>query len=57
MRRRRWWSMGVSCVSSSRVIAYAFAVQNLSFRMIEVGGQNYYRTLREKLGWRGHIRR
>lgn len=26
------------------------------FRMIEVGGQNYYRTLREKLGWRGHIR-
>ena len=27
------------------------------FRMIEVGGQNYYRTLREKLGWRGHIRR
>jgi NAD+ kinase len=27
------------------------------FRMIEVGGQNYYQTLREKLGWRGHIRR
>ncbi|MHB0955950.1 MAG: NAD(+)/NADH kinase [Pirellulaceae bacterium] len=27
------------------------------FQMIEVGGQNYYRTLREKLGWRGHIRR
>jgi len=27
------------------------------FRMIEVGDQNYYRTLREKLGWRGHIRR
>ncbi len=26
------------------------------FQMIEVGGQNYYRTLREKLGWRGHIR-
>lgn len=27
------------------------------FETIEVGGQNYYRTLREKLGWRGHIRR
>ncbi len=27
------------------------------FRMIEVGDQNYYRTLREKLDWRGHIRR
>ncbi len=27
------------------------------FRLIEVRGQNYYRTLREKLGWRGHIRR
>jgi len=27
------------------------------FRTVEVGGQNYYRTLREKLGWRGHIRR
>jgi NAD+ kinase len=27
------------------------------FQTIEVGGQNYYRTLREKLGWRGHIRR
>ncbi len=25
------------------------------FQMIEVGGQNYYRTLREKLGWRGQI--
>jgi NAD+ kinase len=27
------------------------------FRTVEVGGQSYYRTLREKLGWRGHIRR
>ncbi len=27
------------------------------FQLVEVGGQNYYRTLREKLGWRGHIRR
>lgn len=27
------------------------------FQMIEIGGQNYYRTLQEKLGWRGHIRR
>jgi len=26
------------------------------FRMIEVSGQNYYRTLREKLGWGGQIR-
>ena len=26
------------------------------FRMIEVGGQTYYRTLREKLVWRGDIR-
>jgi hypothetical protein len=25
--------------------------------MIEVGGQGYYRTLREKLGWRGQIRK
>lgn len=27
------------------------------FQMVEIGGQNYYQTLREKLGWRGHIRR
>jgi NAD+ kinase len=26
------------------------------FHMIEVGGQSYYRTLREKLGWGGQIR-
>jgi NAD+ kinase len=25
------------------------------FRMIEVPEQNYYRTLREKLGWSGYI--
>ena len=27
-----------------------------TFKMIEAEGQNYYRTLREKLGWRGHMR-
>ncbi len=27
-----------------------------TFKMIEVPGQTYYRTLREKLGWGGHIR-
>ena len=27
------------------------------FQLIEVGDQNYYRTLREKLGWHGQIRR
>ena len=27
-----------------------------TFKMIEVAGQTYYRTLREKLGWGGHIR-
>lgn len=27
------------------------------FQLVEVGGQSYYRTLREKLGWRGHMRR
>ncbi|MCU0959379.1 MAG: NAD(+)/NADH kinase [Pirellulaceae bacterium] len=27
------------------------------FQLVEIGGQNYYQTLREKLGWRGHIRR
>jgi NAD+ kinase len=26
------------------------------FQMIEVSGQGYYRTLREKLGWGGQIR-
>jgi NAD+ kinase len=26
------------------------------FKMVEVGGHTYYRTLREKLGWRGHFR-
>ncbi len=26
------------------------------FQMIEVGQQNYYRTLRDKLGWRGQLR-
>ena len=25
------------------------------FRMIEVPGHSYYRTLREKLGWRGSL--
>ncbi len=28
-----------------------------SFRMIEVEGHGYYRTLREKLGWGGRILR
>jgi NAD+ kinase len=28
-----------------------------SFQLIEVPGQNYYRTLREKLGWAGRIAR
>jgi NAD+ kinase len=28
-----------------------------TFKMIEVRGQGYYRTLREKLGWRGQIRK
>ena len=27
----------------------------VSFRMIEVAGHSYYRTLREKLGWRGKL--
>jgi NAD+ kinase len=27
-----------------------------TFKMIEVSGHNYYRTLREKLGWSGAIR-
>lgn len=27
------------------------------FRLIEVAGRGYYRTLREKLGWAGHMRR
>ena len=26
------------------------------FQMVEVRGQSYYRTLREKLGWGGQIR-
>lgn len=26
------------------------------FRLVEMGDQNYYRTLREKLGWAGNIR-
>lgn len=26
------------------------------FKLVEVRGHNYYRTLREKLGWRGNIR-
>lgn len=28
-----------------------------SFQLIEVSGRSYYRTLREKLGWSGHVRR
>ena len=27
------------------------------FRMIEIAGHNYYRTLREKLGWGGRIQK
>lgn len=27
-----------------------------AFKAVEVSGQNYYQTLREKLGWGGHIR-
>ena len=26
------------------------------FQLLEVAGHSYYRTLREKLGWGGHIR-
>lgn len=29
---------------------------NSQFRMVEVSGQNYYRTLRKKLGWGGEIK-
>ena len=28
-----------------------------TFQLVEVQGRNYYRTLREKLGWGGHIER
>lgn len=28
-----------------------------TFKLIEVSGHSYYRTLREKLGWSGHIRK
>jgi len=27
------------------------------FKLVEVSGQSYYRTLREKLGWGGRVRR
>jgi len=27
-----------------------------SFQMVEVAGQGYYRTLREKMGWGGHLK-
>ncbi len=27
------------------------------FKLVEVSGRSYYRTLREKLGWSGHVRR
>ncbi|MGC4004557.1 MAG: NAD(+)/NADH kinase [Pirellulales bacterium] len=27
------------------------------FKLVEVTGRSYYRTLREKLGWSGHVRR
>ena len=27
------------------------------FRMVEIRGKNYYRTLREKLGWGGHVKK
>jgi NAD+ kinase len=27
-----------------------------TFKMVKVPGHSYYRTLREKLGWGGHIR-
>jgi NAD+ kinase len=26
------------------------------FQLIEIAGQNYYRTLRQKLGWRGEFK-
>ncbi len=37
-----------------RVVVKKAATQ---FRMIEVAGHNYYRTLREKLGWGGRIQK
>jgi NAD+ kinase len=27
------------------------------FQLLEVPGRNYYRTLRDKLGWSGHLYR
>jgi hypothetical protein len=26
-----------------------------TFKLLEVRGQSYYRTLRDKLGWAGHL--
>jgi NAD+ kinase len=54
---------GTSFVSDGRVLGTLQANDRVRivrssacFQMIEVGGQSYYRTLREKLGWGGQIR-
>ena len=54
---------GTSLVSDGRVLGtlqtndrVRIVRSEARFQMIEVGEQNYYRTLREKLGWGGQIR-
>ena len=54
---------GTSLVSDGRVLGtlqpndrVRIVRSSARFQMIEVSGQNYYRTLREKLGWGGQIR-
>jgi NAD+ kinase len=54
---------GTSLVSDGRVLGtlqkndrVRIVRSEARFQMIEVGDQNYYRTLREKLGWGGQIR-
>jgi NAD+ kinase len=55
---------GTSLVVDGRVLATLEGGDRISiqrsraeFQMVEVPGQSYYRTLREKLGWGGQLKR
>jgi NAD+ kinase len=55
---------GTAVVVDGQVVCWLLAEDRVRveraaprFKLVEVSGQSYYRTLREKLGWGGRVRR
>ena len=44
------------CASSRPAIACEFERSEARFKLVALPGRSYYRTLREKLGWGGHLK-